>query len=68
MFSEVQIQCVMHDTGMDRLQAIRHLQAKQTLAELPYPFPLGKNGMADSDAEYALCAQRHPELLANRVR
>jgi hypothetical protein len=61
-FSETQIQCVMHDTGMDRIQAIHHLQARQLLAELKEPFPLGKSVYLNTDSQFAAWSERHPEL------
>ena len=54
MVSDQAVQKVMSETGMDRLQAIRHLQQKEDLARQPVRFPLGRNASIDHDAEYAI--------------
>lgn len=45
--TEAQVQKVMQDTGMDWLQAYRHVQARiqlqQTVWRRPASFPLGKS-------------------------
>jgi len=43
MITEDEITQVMADTGMDRLQALRHLQTRKQLQVKPDPFPLGKS-------------------------
>lgn len=46
MPADAAIQQVMRDTGMERMQAIRHLQQRQQiqdqLGRRPNPYPLGK--------------------------
>ena len=41
--SEAEIAQVMEYTGMGRIQAIHHLQAREQLRNQPNPFPLGKS-------------------------
>jgi len=43
MITEDNIAQVMTETGMDRIQALRHLQTREQLKTLPDPFPLGKS-------------------------
>jgi len=64
LLNEHSIDKVMKSTGMDRLQASRHVQQLETLATRPNPYPLGRNASIDHDAEYAAWAKRHPELAA----
>jgi hypothetical protein len=41
--TEAEVQKVMKDTGMNYLQAYRHLQQRHQLASLPNSCPLGKS-------------------------
>ena len=41
--SEQEIQQVMQHTGMQYLQALRHLQGRALLQQRPDPYPLGKS-------------------------
>ncbi len=43
MITEDKITQVMTETGMDRIQAVRHLKAREHLKTLPNSFPLGKS-------------------------
>ena len=43
MISEAEIQQVMRGTGMDYLQAMRHLQQRAQLAQMRVLYPLGKS-------------------------
>ena len=67
MFSEVAIQKVMIDTGMDRVQAFRHLQQRAVVATQPVPYPLGKSQSIDTDAEYAEWVRRNPDLAVHQL-
>jgi hypothetical protein len=40
--SEEEIAKVMKETGMDRLQAYRHIQGRMYLQRVKNPYPLGK--------------------------
>ena len=63
VISETAIQRVQQETGMEPLQARRHLQARTIVADAPVLYPLGKSAYMDTDAEYALWAQRNPDLV-----
>jgi hypothetical protein len=52
MISEAEIQQVMRETGMDYLQAMRHLQQRAQLAQMRHTFSC------------LSIAQRHPALFA----
>ena len=67
MFSEAAIQKVMMDTGMDRVQAYRHLRQRAVVATQPVPYPLGKNASIDHDAEYAEWARQNPDLAVHQL-
>lgn len=41
--SEEEVQRVMKETGMDRLQAYRHVQERMYLQKVKNPYPLGKS-------------------------
>lgn len=41
--TEAQVQQVMKDTGMDYVQAYRHMQQRILLQSRPNPYPLGKS-------------------------
>lgn len=44
---EQDVQKVMQDTGMDRLQAYRHVQQSMYLRSIKTPYPLGKAASLD---------------------
>jgi len=64
MVTEAEVKKVMDDTGMDRMQAVRHVESAQRMTTTKARFPLGSNAALDHDAEYAAWAQRHPQLAA----
>ena len=41
--SEEEVQRVMKETGMEYLQAYRHVQQRMFLAKVKNPYPLGKS-------------------------
>ena len=61
--NEQAVRQVMQETGMDYLQACRHIQQRTFLTERRSrerdPCPLGKNAMIDHDAEYAAYVARN---------
>ena len=63
VISETAIQRVQQETGMEPLQARQHLQARAIVADQPVLYPFGKSAYLDTDAEYALWAQRNPDLV-----
>jgi len=41
--NEADVQKVMKDTGMEYMQAYRHVQARMYLQKVQNPYPLGKS-------------------------
>jgi hypothetical protein len=62
-YNEPAIAKLILDFGINRLQAIRMLEAQEAMRTRPNPYPLGKTS-ALTEEDYEDWARRHPDLAA----